>query len=320
MLMKKILFICVMIAPFMMQAQVQKTGKISNVTNLTRDGLRYENPRWSPDGGKIAFTELGYDNLYVMNADGTSRVQVSSASGVGYMYQWSADSKEILVRDTRWEDNASGLKRNHAIWAVDMTGKKVRMSEDAEYMQPAAWRYSATGAKMIAAPDAKPIVRHGLAGLSKSRTVKALAQPVNKVSFYVDGCNLYVVDVNGNKKLINEGESFCPSLSPNGKKVAFNQMNNVCVMNIDGSGKTMIGRGFNPVWVNDTQIVFERTQDDGHVYTSGELYIANVDGTGLKAITATEGMIEMCPSISPDGKKIVFSSFSDGQIYIADFE
>lgn len=318
--MKRLLFVGVLIASFMVQAYAQKVGKLSNVTNLTRDGLRYENPRWSPDGSKIAFTEFGYDNLYVINADGASRVQVSSASGVGYMYQWSADSKEILVRDTRWGNSDEGMKRSHAIWAVDMTGKKVKMSEDAEYMQPAAWRYSASGAKMIAAPDAKPIARQGLSSLSRSIATKALAQPANKISFYVDGCDLYIVDVFGKKKLINKGESFCPSLSPDGKKVAFNQMNDVCVMNIDGSGKKVIGRGFNPVWANDSQIVFERTEDDGHVYTSGELYIANIDGTGIKAITSTKGMIEMCPSISPDGKKIVFSSFLDGQIYVADFE
>lgn len=150
--MKKILLIAAVLMASTTQAQALKEGKISNITNLTRDGMRYENPRWSPDGAKIAFTELGYDNLYVMDATGASRVKVSSDSGVGYMFQWSADSKEILVRDTRWESSPEGMKRSHAAWAVDMTGKKVRMSEDAEYMQPASWRYSSTGAKSIYRP------------------------------------------------------------------------------------------------------------------------------------------------------------------------
>ena len=46
----------------------------------------------------------------------------------------------------------------------------------------------------------------------------------------------------------------------------------------------------------------------------------NIDGSGKKALTATSDRIEMCPSISPDGKKIVFCSFSDGQIYSADLK
>ena len=127
-----------------------------------------------------------------------------------------------------------------------------------------------------------------------------------------------MVDINGNKKLINAGASFCPALSPDGKKVAFNQMDDVCVMNIDGTGKVVIGRGFNPCWANNSQIVFERTTDDGHTYTSGELYLATIDGASIKQITSSN-LIEMQPQISPDGNKIVFTSFSDGQIYVADF-
>lgn len=144
--------------------------------------------------------------------------------------------------------------------------------------------------------------------------------PSSKVSFYVDGENLYVVNAAGVKTLINEGPSYRPVLSPDGKKVAFNQVDDVCVMNIDGTGKKVIARGFNPSWVNDSQIVFERTEDDGHTYTAGELYIANADGSAVKAITSSRDVIEMCPCVSPDGSKIVFSSFTDGQIYIADLK
>ncbi len=66
----------------------------------------YENPRWSPDGSKIAFTQLGYDGLYVMNHDGSSKTQISADSGVGYMYQWSADAQAIAVPLT--SDPAAG--------------------------------------------------------------------------------------------------------------------------------------------------------------------------------------------------------------------
>lgn len=300
-------------------AQGLKSGILSNVTRLTNDNVRYENPRWSPDGTKIAFTQEGYDGLFVMNANGSSKEHILSSLGVGYMFQWSLDGKEILVRDTRWVENANGIKRYHAAWAVNATtGTTTRMSQDAEYMQPAAWRYN-NGAKSVISLDA-PTLKASFTPLNKTLASLVTQKPQLNMSFVVDFEHLYLIDALGNKKVLNTGPSFCPALSPDGTKVAFNQMDDVCIINIDGTGKKVLGRGFNPSWLNNSQIIFEKTDDDGHVYTAGELYIMNTDGTGLKAITATANLIEMNASISPDGNKVIFTSFTDGQIYIADIK
>ncbi len=320
MLMKK--FCLIAVALLLTQAgyaQSLKQGKLENVTRLTKDAVKYENPRWSPDGKSIAFTELGYDGLYVMNADGSSKKQLSNESGVGYLFQWSADCNEILIRDTRWEEGADGIRRYHAAWALDLTGKKIRMTEDAEYMQPAAWRYSPTGAKSVVAPDTK-VIPANLNALPKSIAEQMRLNPTSNISFITDSENLYIVNSRGIKTLINEGASFCPSLSPDGKMVAFNQMDDVCVMNVDGTGKRILGRGFNPSWVNNNQIIFELTTDDGHNYTSGELYMINIDGSNHRILTSTPNLIEMNPCVSPDGTKVVFCSYIDGQIYVADIK
>ncbi len=102
--------------------------------------------------------------------------------------------------------------------------------------------------------------------------------------------------------------------------VAFNQMDDVVVMNIDGSGKRVIARGFNATWVNDDQIIYERTTDNGHDYTSGELYINSVKGGAEKALTSTSNRIETSPVVSPDGSKLIFISNNDGQVYQADLK
>ena len=300
-------------------AQAQKVGLLSNVTRLTNDTDKYENPRWSPDGTKIAFTKEGYDCLFVMNANGSNKTTLITSSGVGYMYQWSADGNEILVRDTRWSQESEGIKRHHAAWAVNSsTGTTTRMSQDSEYMQPAAWRYTG-GAKTIVAPDTK-IMKANLTPLNKTMAKSLSNNTIANTSFITDFEHLYIVDATGNKRVLNEGPSFCPALSPDGKKVIFNQMDDICIINVDGTGKRALGRGFNASWLNNNQIIFEKTEDDGHVYTAGELYIMNINGSNLKALTSTSNLIEMNANVSPDGNKVIFTSFTDGQIYIADLK
>ena len=294
--MKKLLLMSLLLASGVAAAEPLKEGVLTNVRPLTGDAVKYENPRWSPDGTKIAFTNYGYNNLYVMDASGANKHMVSDADGVGFGYEWSGDSCQILATDLRYEVKPGRRVRRQALWAYSLDGASTRMTDDVTRMTQEL-RLSSTKYK-------------GMRSRSKAQTVTFSCEPEG----------LFVINAAGVKTLINKGASFCPALSPDGKKVAFAHRNDICVMNIDGTGKKVIARGFNPVWANNSQIVFEQSTDDGHTYTSSELYIANVDGTGLKALTATADRMEVCPSISPDGTKIVFTSFTDGQIYTADFK
>ena len=51
-----------------------------------------------------------------------------------------------------------------------------------------------------------------------------------------------------------------------------------------------------------------------------ELYLGDVNGTTPVALTNTSRSIEMNASVSPDGKKIVYTDYNDGQVYVADLK
>lgn len=299
-----------------------KTGVLGQARRLTDDRtLKFENVKFSPDGAKVAFTTLGYEGLYVMNADGSDCRRLSDAPGVGYMYQWSADGSELLVRDTRWEDNGDGtVRRAHAAWAVALDGRATRLSDDREDMQPASWRYGPKGRSAIAL-DGERLEAHATMALADEAIAAQVAMPRYRTSFITDCEHLFAVDAMGNKNLIYEGEAFMPALSPDGRRVAFVTLyDEIMVMDIDGTGKRMVAKGFSPVWANDSQIVYERTTDDGHTYTTGDLHMVNLDTLDEVHLTNGTNAIEMNPAISPDGTKIAFTDFVSGQVYIADFE
>lgn len=312
--MKQVLCLIALLFCLPISAQQLKEGRLEGVKQLTNDNARYENPQWSPDGRYIAFTNYGYDNLYVMNADGSAQHRVSDKKGIGFRFQWSIDSREILGTDISRNLVAGKQVRRQAAWAFSLDGKAERLTQDVARMTPAAWRYTTAGVKKVMSLDAPAVERNEHVATA---FVKRAASKANNTSFICDPEGLWVVDAQGNKKLINAGPSFCPALSPDGTRVVFNHVNNVCVMNIDGTGKRVLDRGFNPCWVGNAQVVYEQSTDDGHTYTSSDLYIIGVNGSNKKALTSTADRMEMCPAVSADGSKIVFTSYNDGQVYCA---
>lgn len=105
---------------------VMDTVNFNPKENLTLDLDQATDPRWSPDGTRIAFTsrQFGDRDIYVMNADGSGKVNLTSGAGDDKLPVWSPDAMRILF-GTRRDGNdevysinvdGSGLKNltNHA--------------------------------------------------------------------------------------------------------------------------------------------------------------------------------------------------------------
>lgn len=69
----------------------------SGLTQLTTDGNNGA-PAWSPDGSRIAFVSVrdGNTEIYVMNANGTNQVRLTSNSASEGSPRWSPDGRAIV--------------------------------------------------------------------------------------------------------------------------------------------------------------------------------------------------------------------------------
>ena len=73
--------------------------------HVIADGLPLvERMRWSPDGSRIAFapfSHLGSVGIYVMNADGSGRRQITETANADGEPAWSPDGRRIAFTSLR---------------------------------------------------------------------------------------------------------------------------------------------------------------------------------------------------------------------------
>lgn len=90
------------------------------IAALTRDGdWGDEQPRWSPDGKRIAFksNRSGSYNLYVMDADGTNVTRVTDHAGNDHDPVWTPDGESLIFASDR--DRGIGRADLYRLWLGD---------------------------------------------------------------------------------------------------------------------------------------------------------------------------------------------------------
>ena len=72
-------------------------GEGRHETQLTHTRQFEENPVWSPDGKKIAYSTGDYGKLYVINTDGSGQRRLTNTPGPSFVASptWSPDSEKI---------------------------------------------------------------------------------------------------------------------------------------------------------------------------------------------------------------------------------
>jgi Tol biopolymer transport system component len=297
----------------------------TRLTTVTGD----DNPSFSPDGTKIAFDSVGSGSqrqVFVMDADGSSQVQLTSSSTTKASGpSWSPDGTSLVVR------TFDGTTYALAVMRSDGTELHSVISNMGTVDEP-DWQ----AVRQPKPPFNGKVVFNTIgSGSSTNSTISTISpddtqltnvsgpdggfEPAwspdgTKLAFLGNnpsGLGIYVMDADGANRHLVVASTTQPIVvglawSPDGSKIAYSARSvaettvDVWTVNIDGTGNGDIATvGEFPAWSPDgSKLLFNRA------WTIVE---ANADGSNPTTVfTPSPGMVAQAPSFSPDGTKIVF--------------
>jgi Tol biopolymer transport system component len=317
--MKRILFIIGMFVLFYNSSPTNLSAEdpfvdrhMKNVTQLTFEGDNGE-AYFSKDDTKLIFQSNrggeSCDKIWIMNIDGSDKRKVSPDHGAHTCSYFFPHGRKVLFASTSHLPGdcppkpklPAGVRYMWPLYAYDIFTANVdgsglkRITNNPKY-------------------DAEPII-----SLDGKKIVFGSQR---------DGdFDIYIMNADGTnvRRLTDRiGYDGGPWFSPDGKKIVWRAWYpqtekplDIWVMNVDGSAKRRLtengATNWAPSWHPDgKRIIFSSNMDDwrealktfGHNF---ELYLINIDGTGLERITYNK-VFDSFPMFSNDGNKLVFAA------------
>ncbi len=311
---------------------------LSNIRQLTTSGENAE-AYFSFDGTKLTFQSTGEypcDQIYSMNLDGSDRKLVSTGDGRTTCSYFLPDGRSIIYASTHLgarecppvPDRAEGY-----VWPIYDTYDIFKVNVDGSNLTRLT-RTPGYDAEATVARDGRIVftsVRDGDMEIysmnsdgSDVRRLTRLPGPDGGAFFSADGSQIVFrgrhpdpgPELDGYVALLKKG-----LWKPAGL--------DVFVMNRDGSDLRQVTKGLGganwaPFFSPDgKKIIFASNMKDPRG-GNFDLYLINVDGTGLEQITFSD-TFDGFPMFSPDGTKLVFASNrhstkpTDTNLFIADW-
>ena len=227
---------------------------------LTNDKYYKEDPAWSPDGRRIAYSsdKAGTEDLYVLDVASKSERRITSeADSAEVSAAWSRDGRNLAYQD-----------QNGATYILNIeTGMKRKIAD--ALFEPSKPSWSANG-KTIAIGAVKPYTRRFREGTSQILTVDVASGALK----YTEPAPF--------QSLSTRGEDG-PIYSPDGSSVAFVSESVLWIRPVDADGvPTGEARQINhevtdaPTWSGDSKHLL--------YLSNGKLRVIAADGTGVRTI------------------------------------
>ena len=227
----------------------------SETVQLTDSG-RNENPKFSPDGSRIAFSSYrdGSRQIYIMNINGSNQKRITFTNdGIG-RYEWSPDGSQIAF--IRRSGN------NAKIYIMDSDGSNIRQITD-EKDSILDFDWSPDGSRLVYVgtinengfPPIEDIYTIETDGSNEMRLTSGFNHTKNP-DFSPDGerivwmgnGRIYIMNTDGTDgKELTTSEDFAtrPSFSPDGNRILFWSQfpQGIYVFTTDGSNRSRSATG-----------------------------------------------------------------------------
>jgi Tol biopolymer transport system component len=275
------------------------------------------NPLLSPDGKYVAFSKSNYRGIYVLKLDDNSIKELTDEVAAGFGMQWSLDSKFILSRPAYYD----GLIRYNTIKIYNIETKEVSQLTDYRTRMPSLPYWSSFNDEVVFAH--KGNVERFQSNIQIQSSLKTTDKNISvflmddKIAVRDNSSGqLNILEPVTGKKCMNL------SVSPDYQRVVFEIYGgDLYSMKIDGTELYNLGKGYRGKWLKDSEtIVYMISEDDGHQFTSSDIFTIRYDGTNKKNITSTPDKLEMSPSASLVDNTIVFEVLDEGSIHLMKLE
>lgn len=309
------IYLLLFLSVYTTSVHAEPVAPLTHIRQLTFDGNSIA-PVFSPtDKALMAFTQHKYKGIYLLSTK--ERQQGIGALSVtpepikpltkqeksGFNFSWAQGGKNIIFRgqDEKNKTRHTGMVSIEKQQYIEFSGAAKTLS------------VPTVNRNTITFVQDKQEVSVDISQYQQGMTGLAVAPTAPAPSIYARDGRIWI-----DEETVSPATAQCwlPVVAPDGDKVVFECWEGLYVYQLSNQVLFFLDAGSSPRWGQDsTYLVYEQTEDDGHVITRADAFRIRYDGSEKHNLTANLDALVRRPSLSHDGQHIAFDI--QGNIFIA---
>ena len=276
------------------------------------DGRPALEPRFSPDGSRVALTGLRYRGLRIAPVDGGPATPLSDEPAAGLRPTWSPDGRQIAY--TTLEADGSSVLRVRSV-----SGGEAIEVHRAGRDEPRPFPHFVDGTLAFLSGD-KLRTAGAAAPLSGPLSEALLVAPMKGGLLVAGASGLRY----GARTLLDGRRIFDLAPGPGGRTALARELTDGggALWSIDqATGQAVHLEGYDRGCILPSgRIVAERLEGDGLLLTSGELWLIEADGSRAARIEGVPVRVPYRVACAPQGSLVAFGDDATDRAFVARLE